>query len=363
MSLESKQQLLQRVLAGQGGTGLVVVDGGMGTELKAQGVFKDLREYTTLWSAASLLHEEGRQAVKAAHRAYIDAGARVIITNSYACTTEILTKGGICHRQEELIEIACKIAHEAVMESGKVVLVAGSMPPLSVSYRPDLVLDPEVLKTGYEKIASTLSKSKVDLFMCETMACITEAKAAATAAANFGKPIFVAVTLDKPVKERKRKRASSLSSVLRSGESLMEMTKQLDSAVDGFLINCCSPEAATLGLKQLVSITQKPCGVYANHFEPIPRDWKLEQADESAGLLKIRSDLDPVAYAKYAQLWATMGATMIGGCCGISPEHIQVLSDTLVGADKHACKDKLDLPSSAPSATLTGKVQELVEER
>jgi S-methylmethionine-dependent homocysteine/selenocysteine methylase len=304
--METKNNLLQRLSTPRGGSfnGLVV-DGGMGTELKAKGVFKNTKEYTTLWSAAALLHEEGRDAVKQAHKDYILAGAELIITNSYACTEEILGKGGIAHRQEELIGHACRLAHEAVAESGKACLVAGSMPPLSVSYRPDLVADVEQLQAGYEKIAKILLKNRVDMFMCETMSCVAEASAAVTAAhACSNKPVFVAVTLDKPVKAGIKRRRSerspsipqSLTSVLRSGEPLSEMAAKLDAKVDGFLINCCSPEAATLGLQQLVDHTQKPCGVYANHFEPIPRDWKLDNGE--SGLLKIRSDLDPLAYSK-----------------------------------------------------------------
>jgi S-methylmethionine-dependent homocysteine/selenocysteine methylase len=341
--MSSNNKLLQRLTQKGDGFNGLVLDGGMGTELKLQGVFKNLNEYTTLWSAAALLHEEGRQAVKQAHRDYIDAGAQLLITNTYACTAEILGKAGIEHRQEELIGHACRLAQEAIAESGKACLIAGSMPPLSVSYRPDLVADDALLKAGYEKIATILEKNGVDLFMCETMTCIKEAAAAVSASrACSSKPVFVAVTLDKPVKAGMKRRRSeraapstvsqNLTSVLRSGEPLSELAAQLNEQVNGFLINCCSPEAATLGLQQLLEATrhQKPCGVYANHFEPIPRDWKLDAGgDGSGGLLTIRSDLSPVEYAKYAQMWANMGASMIGGCCGISPEHIRVLTETI----------------------------------
>ena len=70
MADAGKSELMQRLLGAgseQGGStevnrpyGGLIVDGGMGTELKKMGVFKNLREYTTLWSAAALLHEEGR---------------------------------------------------------------------------------------------------------------------------------------------------------------------------------------------------------------------------------------------------------------------------------------------------------------
>ena len=166
----------------------------MGTELKAMGVFKSVSEYTTLWSAAALLHKEGREAVKAAHRSFIDAGAQLIITNTYALTGDILSKAGLQHRQEELISSACQLAHEAVAESGKPCLVAGSLPPLSVSYRPDLVKEAPALRQEYSILVEALAKGGVDVFIAETMSNVQEASAAANAAAAAGKPIFVAVT-------------------------------------------------------------------------------------------------------------------------------------------------------------------------
>ena len=64
-----------------------------------------------------------------------------------------------------------------------------------------------------------------------------------------------------------------------------------------------------------------PLGVYANAFPPMAAD-----AEANSGLDPIRADLTPAGYAAFAQSWAAHGATIIGGCCGIGPEHIAALA-------------------------------------
>jgi S-methylmethionine-dependent homocysteine/selenocysteine methylase len=65
-------------------------------------------------------------------------------------------------------------------------------------------------------------------------------------------------------------------------------------------------------------------GVYANGFAHTE-----EQVDANAGLRLIRADLDPPCYLDWAQKWVAAGATMVGGCCGIGPDHIRALSEGL----------------------------------
>jgi S-methylmethionine-dependent homocysteine/selenocysteine methylase len=65
-------------------------------------------------------------------------------------------------------------------------------------------------------------------------------------------------------------------------------------------------------------------GAYANAFPPQPKDAKANE-----GLSALRADLTPSAYLDWARQWIRDGATLIGGCCGIGPEHIKVLSEKL----------------------------------
>jgi len=352
MNTTNAQQKLAAHLAN--GTPLII-DGGMGTELKNRGAFPCLREYQQLWSAAALLNEKGKQTIVDAHVAFIEAGAELVITNTYACTPEILGKRGLDDRLEELIVLGCTLAKDAREKAGKPALIAGSMPPVSVTYRPDLSPDETVLRATYERIAAALAPH-VDLFICETVSSILEAEVAASVAKKYGKPVWVAAVLDQPTKcdtpvqpansrGTKRMQSNAISKVatensesgfadmtvtLRSGESIADYAMKLGDLADALIFNCSTPEATTIAIGELRRVApHKPCGAYANHFQPVPLDWVLDAAEEGGGLLTIRGDLTPENYGKYAQTWKDLGASIIGGCCGITPAHISHLHEVL----------------------------------
>jgi S-methylmethionine-dependent homocysteine/selenocysteine methylase len=324
----------------------LIIDGGMGTELKNRGAFPCLREYQQLWSAAALVKEESRKIVVDAHVAFIEAGAELIITNTYACTPEILGKRGLDDRLEELIDVGCTLAKSAREKAGKPdTLIAGSMPPVGVTYRPDLSPDETVLRSTYERIAAALAPH-VDLFLCETVSSILEAEVAASVAKKYGKPVWVACVLDQPkpratpvqsstrgtkrVKNSPSSKTDDLLVTLRSGESILDYAKALDVHADALLFNCSTPEATTIAIGELRRVApHMPCGAYANHFQPVPTDWVLDAEEEGGGLLTIRGDLTPENYTEYGKRWRELGAVIIGGCCGITPAHIAHLSKTL----------------------------------
>jgi homocysteine S-methyltransferase len=92
------------------------------------------------------------------------------------------------------------------------------------------------------------------------------------------------------------------------------------------LFNCSQPEvmeAAVIAARQVVGDSGIDIGVYANAFPPQPK-----KATANAVILDIRADLDPLSYTGWARRWVQQGATMVGGCCGISPAHIAELSRT-----------------------------------
>ena len=295
-----------------------IMDGGMGTELKP---YIDPADYTTLWSAAAFCTPDGESAIVRAHIAFLLAGANLILTNSYACTQEMLGKRTLNHLQSQWIRRACELAHVAAFHfSDRNICIGGSIPPLRSSYRPDLVLDDDKMREEYEVIVQSLIEGDVDILVCETMSCIREATVAATTARRFApkKPVWVSVTLQDEL-------LANGQAVLRSGETLDEFVSALDTQVDVFLLNCCLPEVATVAIATLTSLTTKPIGVYANRFKAIPHGWCLDSQSEG-GLLPRRTDLNPEQYAAYAREWRSMGASIVGGCCGITPEHIRAVA-------------------------------------
>jgi S-methylmethionine-dependent homocysteine/selenocysteine methylase len=283
----------------------ILLDGGMGRELRSRGV--DVM--TAIWSASALI--SAPDTVRQIHQDYIAAGADIITTNTYGIIRSNLAVEGLEDQFEELNVLACTLARQARQESETSVLIAGSLPPLAGSYRPDLVGEVEDILPLYMEQAELLAPY-VDLILCETMSSAAEGRAAALAACQTGKPVWVAWTLHE-----------DRSGNLRSDETISLAAEFLsDLPVTGFLVNCCAPESITKALPQLIATGADYVGGYANTFQPIPEDWRLEGDKQTDGSLDLRSDLDPASYAAHGGRWLQNGANVVGGCCGTGPAHI-----------------------------------------
>jgi S-methylmethionine-dependent homocysteine/selenocysteine methylase len=290
----------------------ILLDGGMGRELRSRGV----NVSTAIWSTSGLI--KAPDTVRQIHQDYISAGADIITTNTYGVIRSNLAQEGLEDRFAELNLLACTLAGQARQQSEASVLIAGSLPPLAGSYRPDLVGRLEDIEPLYREQADLLAPH-VDLFICETMSSAAEGRAAALAACQTGKPVWVAWTLHE-----------DQCGKLRSGETVREAAEVLsDLAVSGFLANCCAPESITRALPQLVETGAAYCGGYANTFQPIPEDWQLDGDKQTDGFLDLRSDLDPASYAGYVTRWLQAGANVVGGCCGTGPAHIAKIKELL----------------------------------
>ena len=118
------------------------------------------------------------------------------------------------------------------------------------------------------------------------------------------------------------------TAALRSGEPVaLAARAALEIGAETLLFNCSQPEvmrAALTAARVEIGSAALQLGVYANAFPPQRPD-----AVANDGLDPIRADLDPVRYAVFAQQWRDAGADVIGGCCGIGPEHIRALADAL----------------------------------
>ncbi len=296
-----------------------VLDGGMGRELRFRGV--DVPE--TIWSAGALITDP--EVVRQIHVDYIAAGADVITTNTYGIIRSDLSNVGIAERFAELNLLACRLAIEARGMSRRKVVIAGSLPPLRGSFRPDLVGPSEEIEALYCEQADLLAPH-VDLLLCETMSSAVEGLAAASAACRTGKPVWVSWTLHE-----------DRSGNLRSGETVEAAVAALRGLpVTGFLANCCAPESVTRAMSRLAAAGAEWVGGYANTFTPIPKDWALDGDKDTDGLLTLREDLDPDQYAAHVAHWLAAGATVVGGCCGTRPAHIAKLRTLIDGRDRQA---------------------------
>ena len=116
-------------------------------------------------------------------------------------------------------------------------------------------------------------------------------------------------------------------SKLRSGESILETKSVLEQHnPDAVLINCSRPEAVTLAVS-IISHFGFKFGAYANGFTKITEEF-LEDAP-TVSSLKRRKDLSPKEYLKFVYEWINLGATIVGGCCEVGPEHIKLIAEDL----------------------------------
>ncbi len=295
---------------------ILLLDGGMGRELLRRGAPFRQPE----WSALALT--EAPDAVRETHADFIRAGAQVITTNSYAVVpfhigSRFDTEG------EALAACSGRLAREAVQQSGQSVQVAASLPPLFGSYRPeafDAARAPELAAPLVRGLAPY-----ADIWLAETVSSLAEARAWQRFLPADGKPFWLSFTLDDawPAAEVK----------LRSGERVAEAAVwAAENGVAALLFNCSRVEVMEQAVSAARRVLDGACvsarlGVYANAFEPA----QAGMNDANDGLDDIRSDVGPKAYLDYVRRWLAAGADTVGGCCGISPEHIREMADMLAG--------------------------------
>ena len=288
---------------------ILILDGGTGRELARRGAPFRQPE----WSALALI--EGPQFVSAVHRAYVEAGADVITTNSYALVPFHIGVERFASEGVLLAARAGQLARDVADASSHSVRVAGSLPPVCGSYRPDLV-DLDRARPILNVLIGALAPN-VDHWLAETLSSLAEARLCAMLTAPTGKALWLSFTLEDD--------GATDASALRSGESVAEaayLAQEVGAAA--LLFNCSQPEVmeaaissarAILGAQSAIRI-----GVYANAFPPMAADAKA-----NSELSPIRADLTPEGYARFAAVWCAAGASILGGCCGIGPEHIAAL--------------------------------------
>lgn len=269
-----------------------------------------------LWGAHVMLEEP--EALVGLHAEYLAAGARVLTLNTYSLTPFRLNREGAGEHLGEWTALAGRLAREAIEQAGSDAMIAGSVSPLVGSYRPDLAPPFEDALNQYRQIAEA-QFDHVDLFLVETMGSGDEARAAVTALAEIGKPIWVAFSLQ-----------DEGSRFLRGGETLAQAVAALDGLdISAVLVNCCHPESVDAAIEDL-SALGRPFGAYANGFQSMSKIVPGATID-----LDARNDLTPDVYARTALDWVAHGARIVGGCCDIGPEHITALRDRLRN-DGHA---------------------------
>jgi S-methylmethionine-dependent homocysteine/selenocysteine methylase len=298
-------RLRERLAGGE----IVILDGGTGTELQTLGISMD----GEAWSAvANLTHLD---TVQGLHASFLAAGADVLITNTFAAGPGPLAAAGYGARIEEANMKAVSAAAAARARAGRDdVVIAGSMSRMvangltrSEPVEADSAND-DRLRDAFCRQAGILANAGVDVLVLEMMGAKTHAVPAVAAAAQTGLPVWLGIS----VVETAGGRATTVDGKDVAG--LIEAVRT--EAIDAVLVMHTDIELVSDSLSVISSVWPGTLGAYPHVGDWTPPNWVFEE-------------IPPSAFADHARDWVLHGATVVGGCCGIGPEHIAELAATL----------------------------------
>uniref|UniRef100_A0A7S4R824 Hcy-binding domain-containing protein n=2 Tax=Ditylum brightwellii TaxID=49249 RepID=A0A7S4R824_9STRA len=320
---------------------LLLLDGGTGEELFRRGVPDDRK----IWSATAVVNEQYHQVLIDVHRSFVNAGSDAITSNSYSITPgvgfsydsiakHVATAGKIARESLSSGSEDCDATSRKTSPHAGGPLVFGSLGPLVESYRPDKIMEHMDGIKVYSMMTKSLSPF-VDCFLAETMSSFEESSQAVEAVGNlsldYQRPLIVSYTLHGDGSVR------SGESVTRAIQRLLDFATLQKVQLLGVMFNCAEPEAITRAFEQIHSndkvrnlLDDKGIilGAYANRLTSIYSDWTLEGSEEAQPM---RKDLSPQQYFdEFISTWVRdLGVQMVGGCCGITPEHISYMHSHL----------------------------------
>ncbi|MFI5845385.1 homocysteine S-methyltransferase [Catenuloplanes sp. NPDC051500] len=278
--------------------GPLVLDGGLATQLEAAGA--DLSG--ALWSARLL--RDDPDAVRAAHRAYLRAGAQVVTSASYQATLPGFARNGIGSAEAAvLLRRSVRLARDAIDAEGGTGWVAGSIGPYGAmladgsEYRGDYGVSVRELAAFHRPRMEILAGTDVDVLALETVPDVREAEALLSVLET---PAWLSYTV--------------AGGRTRAGQSLEEafgLVKGVDSIV-AVGVNCCDPADAAAAVPVAHAASGgKPVVVYPNSGE----SW-----DASARRWTGPVTVDDLGFAR--------GAALVGGCCRVGPDRIRVIAES-----------------------------------
>jgi methionine synthase / methylenetetrahydrofolate reductase(NADPH) len=288
--------------------GPVLCDGAMGTLFYANGVF-----INKCYDELNLTQPD---LVRNIHQDYLNAGAEVFETNTFGGNSFRLARHGLADKVAEINRRGAELAREAAdafnLKKAANVLVAGSVGPLGLRIEPLGKTSREEARTSFREQIAALVEGGVDLIMLETFGYLEELHQAILAAreAAPGKQLVAQVTIDED--------GNCLD-----GASPETFTAKLnDWGVDVIGCNCSvGPVAMLEAIERIRRLTDKPLAAQPN--AGIPR------SIEGRNIYLC----SPEYMASYARKFVNAGVTLVGGCCGTTPEHIKAMKAALRMAD------------------------------
>ena len=291
---------------------ILLLDGAMGTSLKRMNLPPEA--WAGYPSCSEILNLSRPDAVFRVHQEYIEAGSRLIETNSFGGAAHILAEHGLEERTEEINQEAALIARRAVRDSSRECWVVGSMGPGSLL--PSLgQVAPSLLEESYRRQALGLLRGEVDALLIETCQDLLQAKTALRGALKamdelgLTRPLLVSFTLDLTGRTLTGSDPSSIAAAL----------EPLPVQALGF--NCgFGPDRLLSPLAQLAELWPRALFLMPNAGLPEVREGKTVYS------------LTPEQFgAQMRQAALSSGLSFAGGCCGTTPDHIRALAQALEG--------------------------------
>lgn len=305
MTTEIYDRAMARLAAG----GVMLLDGGVSTELQRRGV----PMADEIWSGrASLDHW---QVIVDMHRAYIDAGADVITANTYASSRLMLEPVGLADKVDEINQRSIDAALTARERSGaRDTLVAGSLShaiPLQIRSEAEPVEDSltatELLAAARE-MASIFSKGEVDLILLEMMSKPNRMAAIFKALSDSELPVWCGLSA----------RRDDSGMLVATHDARVPFSENVaEAAVQRFDVWGVMHTSAELIAESLdVLRTSKP---------------RLLMAYPDSGYIQMPNwqfvdIMTPGRFCRFAESWIATGVQIVGGCCGLGPEHISAIA-------------------------------------
>ncbi len=302
------EQLMARVRAGEP----ILIDGATGSESNRRGAPLQARGWS---GGAALSHPD---IVRQVHTDYLELGADFIASNTFATGRNVLSDVGVVETFEEVNRRAVELAVEARAAGGgrfDHVVVAGG---ISNWYFTDVEPVLEQLHDDTVTQATIMREAGADLISLEMMVDIERLTTSLDAVSKVGLPVWVGFSIGPEEGHDPSLLGEDIE--LRDGGLLADGVAVAAGyeAVDAMFIMHTDVRLTEPALAAVARYWSGPLGAYAH---------AAQELDASA--YEYDDVITPAEYAAYVPAWQSAGATMIGGCCGIGPDHVRAVADAL----------------------------------
>lgn len=286
---------------------LVVIDGGMGSELEAQGATMD----HDAWSG--LVNLADPALVRRVHDDYVRAGADVLITNTFMSGSGPLERAGAGESFAAANRNAVRAAREAATDAGRPIVIAGSVSVTQLG-APETAPasggeERRRLRDGYARQIEVLAQEGVDLIALEMVDHPRYAEPAVEAALSCGLPVWLGLCVHADEPDRGESATAAITDEHRQVARLAQ-----GDAFDAVCVMHTDVDDVDEALALVGETWAGPVGVYPHHGVWERPSWRFV-------------DLPAQRFAELARGWRASGVGMIGGCCGIGPTQIAALGE------------------------------------